>query len=96
MKKISTLGCAILSCITTLAQADTCKPNNESYPFRQVVLGEGALRCDYGKEFDFNHSYTLYGNYKPSSGPWSGSAEPDMVFCRSEDSNFCVFVMKKK
>ncbi len=76
--------------------ADTCKDTNDDLPFRQVVLGKGnAVRCDYGKDFDFKHSYTLYGNYQAVSGPWSGTSEPMTLVC-SGFSESCVFKIENK
>lgn len=78
------------------ANAETCRSTNDNLPFRQVVLGieYGGLRCDYGKEFDFTHSYELQGKFAPSSGPWQGASDPFTVYCRG-NATTCVFRVKQ-
>jgi hypothetical protein len=80
---------ALLSPLIT-AYADTCRETNQDLLFRQVVLGGGEVRCDYGPEFDFKHSYSLNGNYTAVSGPWMGASDPYTIYCRGGSAS-CVF-----
>lgn len=96
MSKVTRIVLSTLALFTSsIAFADTCEPIHMDHSFRQVVLGlhGRVVRCDYGKEFDFKHSYTLQGNYVPASGPWEGSSEPYTIFCRDGNS-VCVFKLK--
>jgi hypothetical protein len=72
----------------------TCKETNQGLPFRQVVLGHGEVRCDYGKDYDFEHSYSQFGSVTTGRGFWQGGSGPgeDAVFCRSGSSS-CTFYL---
>ena len=92
MSKLKILTGLMLLTASLHAYALTCNQTNLNYPFRQVVLGlDGGLRCDYGEEFDFNHSYELEGTFKPASGNWEGASDPYTVYCKSPQASSCVF-----
>lgn len=82
-----------LSSIGT-AQAEVCRAKNYELPFRQVVLGlTGGLRCDYGPEFDFKHSYALDGKFAAGRGLWEGASDPYTIYCKGTNTS-CVFYNK--
>ena len=94
MSKLKLMVAGIALCSITSAQADTCRAKNYELPFRQVVLGlEDGLRCDYGPEFDFKHSYALDGKFSPGNGPWSGASDPYIIYCKGSNTS-CVFYKK--
>lgn len=95
MSKYKIVISGLLLSLSCVAAAETCRETNQNLPFRQVVLGlyGGGARCDYGKEFDFDHSYDVAGDLAPVSGPWSGASDPYTVFCRGSAAS-CVFKVK--
>ena len=91
MSGFKSLFFAALLIFSTGAYAQTCKPTNMGYDFRQVVLGlEGGLECDYGPEFDFKHSCAYDGTFRPDEGAWEGSSDPSVIYCRS-GAGLCGF-----
>ena len=87
----------ILATTALSAQAEICKQTNMGFKFRQVVLGlEGGLRCDYGPEFDFKHSYELDGKFHPGHGAWMGASDPYTVYCVASEARYCSFYAVKK
>lgn len=91
MSKFKLIITALALCSITTAQAESCKAKNYELPFRQVVLGlTGGLRCDYGPDFDFKHSYSLDGKFAAGSGSWNGASDPYSIYCGGINTS-CTF-----